>query len=67
MGVDWSFADLLDISTMTLATADLDGNPYVTPVYFVHDEEILYVFTPSWVRLVDNSKGFGFKEEWNLL
>lgn len=24
----------------------------------------LYVFTPQWLRLVDNSRGFGFKEEW---
>ncbi len=24
----------------------------------------LYVFTPHWLRLVDNSRGFGFKEEW---
>ncbi len=26
----------------------------------------LYVFIPSWIRLVDNSQGFGFKKEWNL-
>ncbi len=25
---------------------------------------ILYVFTPQWLRLVDNWRGFGFKEEW---
>ena len=25
---------------------------------------IFYVFTPQWLRLVDNSRGFGFKEEW---
>jgi hypothetical protein len=25
---------------------------------------ILYVFIPQWLRLVDNSRGFGFKEEW---
>jgi len=24
----------------------------------------LYVFTPTWLRLVDNWRGFGFKEEW---
>ena len=24
----------------------------------------LYVFTPQWLRLVDNWRGFGFKEEW---
>jgi len=26
----------------------------------------LFVFIPSWIRLVDNSLGFGFKKEWNL-
>lgn len=24
----------------------------------------MYVFKPHWVRLVDNRKGFGFKQEW---
>jgi 4-hydroxy-3-polyprenylbenzoate decarboxylase len=24
----------------------------------------LYEFTPAWLRLVDNSRGMGFKEEW---
>jgi uncharacterized protein YhbP (UPF0306 family) len=24
----------------------------------------LYAFTPTWLRLVDNWRGFGFKEEW---
>jgi uncharacterized protein YhbP (UPF0306 family) len=26
----------------------------------------MYVFVPSWIRLVDNSQGFGFKKEWQL-
>jgi 4-hydroxy-3-polyprenylbenzoate decarboxylase len=26
----------------------------------------LYQFTPGWIRLVDNRRGFGFKEEKNL-
>lgn len=26
----------------------------------------LYVFEPRWVRLVDNRRGFGFKQEWTL-
>ena len=26
----------------------------------------LYVFTPTWVRLLDNLRGFGYKEEWTL-
>jgi hypothetical protein len=24
----------------------------------------MYVFKPHWVRLIDNRKGFGFKQEW---
>ena len=27
------------------------------------DENSLYVFTPHWIRLVDNLRGFGYKEE----
>jgi uncharacterized protein YhbP (UPF0306 family) len=26
----------------------------------------LYVFIPSWFRLVDNRRGFGYKEEWTI-
>jgi uncharacterized protein YhbP (UPF0306 family) len=134
------------ISTMTLATTDLQGHPHATPVYFVHNDEMhlyffsdenslhcqhivknskaaaaiypecrgwrdikglqlrgevrfvaansewdaawgqyqkkfpfvrsmkaviaqnkLYVFTPTWIRGIDNSQGFGFKKEWDLL
>ena len=137
---------LKTISTMTLATANPEGNPYAAPVYFVADDEMrlyffsetnsqhsqdiarnprvaaaiypecegwqdikglqlrgevrlvapsqewdsawaryqvkfpfvralktvvaknqLYIFIPSWIRLVDNSRGFGYKKEWNLL
>lgn len=24
----------------------------------------LYAFAPEWIRLVDNRRGFGFKQEW---
>jgi uncharacterized protein len=24
----------------------------------------MYVFEPDWIRLVDNTRGFGYKEEW---
>jgi hypothetical protein len=27
------------------------------------DANALHVFTPRWTRLVDNLRGFGFKEE----
>jgi uncharacterized protein YhbP (UPF0306 family) len=26
----------------------------------------LYVFRPDWIRMLDNRRGFGFKEEWSL-
>jgi hypothetical protein len=26
----------------------------------------LYAFTPHWIRLVDNRRGFGYKREWTL-
>jgi uncharacterized protein len=26
----------------------------------------LYCFEPEWVRLIDNTRGFGFKSEWSL-
>lgn len=25
----------------------------------------MYVFKPHWIRLIDNRKGFGFKQEWH--
>jgi len=27
----------------------------------------LYVFQPDWIRLIDNQRGFGFKEEWGQI
>ena len=36
------------ISTMTLATTDLEGNPNAAPVYFVHDKNWkLYFFSDA--------------------
>ena len=26
----------------------------------------LYAFTPRWMRLIDNRRGFGFQQEWKL-
>ena len=138
-------SSLLKLSTMTLATTDLQGNLHAAPVYFVHDKNVhlyffsdenslhcqhiarnpksaasiypvcqgwrdikglqlrgetqlvvstvewntawekyqhkfpfvrsmkaivaqnkLYVFVPNWIRLADNSQGFGYKKEWDL-
>jgi len=38
--------------------------PFVTDFTSAVDVNQLYGFTPTWVRLVDNSRGFGFKQEW---
>lgn len=138
-------SDLLALSTLTLATSNVDGIPHAAPVYFVADDDYhlyffsdvssqhsldlthdpraaaaiypechdwqdirglqlrgevrpvplgmewdhawelyvakfpfvmelkaiverntLYAFIPSWVRQVDNRRGFGFKQEWSL-
>jgi uncharacterized protein len=40
--------------------------PFVRAIKTVVARNQLYVFVPSWIRLVDNSQGFGFKKEWNL-
>lgn len=40
--------------------------PFVRSLKAVVARNQLYVFIPSWIRLVDNSQGFGYKEEWNL-
>ena len=41
--------------------------PFVRALKAVVAKNQLYVFIPSWIRLVDNSQGFGYKKEWNLL
>lgn len=40
--------------------------PFVSELQDVVAQNQLYVFIPAWVRLVDNRKGFGFKQEWTL-
>ena len=40
--------------------------PFVRALKAVVAKNQLYVFIPSWIRLVDNSRGFGYKKEWNL-
>jgi uncharacterized protein YhbP (UPF0306 family) len=40
--------------------------PFVRSLKFIIVKNQLYFFEPSWVRLVDNSMGFGFKKEWQL-
>jgi uncharacterized protein YhbP (UPF0306 family) len=38
--------------------------PFVGELRQVVERNILYAFTPHWLRLVDNRRVFGFKEEW---
>jgi uncharacterized protein YhbP (UPF0306 family) len=39
---------------------------FVDALQAIIAQNALYVFTPCWIRLVDNRRGFGFKLEWDL-
>jgi uncharacterized protein YhbP (UPF0306 family) len=38
--------------------------PFVVGLKNIVARNNLYVFVPTWIRLVDNRLGFGFKHEW---
>lgn len=40
--------------------------PFVSDLAELIKVNQLYAFSPHWVRLVDNSRGFGYKREWQL-
>jgi uncharacterized protein YhbP (UPF0306 family) len=40
--------------------------PFVSALKPLLSRNALYIFLPTWVRLVDNRRGFGFKQEWTL-
>lgn len=40
--------------------------PFVTGMEAIVARNTLFGLKPSWVRLVDNRKGFGYKHEWTL-
>lgn len=40
--------------------------PFVRALKSVVVRNTLYLFIPTWIRLVDNSQGFGHKREWVL-
>jgi uncharacterized protein YhbP (UPF0306 family) len=40
--------------------------PFVGEIAAVMAASRLYAFTPSWVRCIDNRRGFGFQQEWTL-
>ncbi len=41
--------------------------PFVTELEAILTRNSFFVFQPQWVRLVDNRRGFGYKEEWTLI
>lgn len=38
--------------------------PFVSEMRELVARNHFYMFVPAWVRLVDNRRGFGFKQEW---
>jgi uncharacterized protein YhbP (UPF0306 family) len=38
--------------------------PFVVEMREIVARNQLYAFRPHWIRLIDNRRGFGFKEEW---
>jgi uncharacterized protein YhbP (UPF0306 family) len=40
--------------------------PFVVGLRAEVARSALYAFIPSWFRLVDNQRGFGYKEEWTI-
>jgi uncharacterized protein len=40
--------------------------PFVDSLKAIVAQNALYAFNPHWIRLVDNRRGFGFKQEWTL-
>jgi uncharacterized protein YhbP (UPF0306 family) len=40
--------------------------PFVVGLKSEIERNSLYALIPSWLRLVDNQRGFGYKEEWTI-
>lgn len=40
--------------------------PFVSALREIVARNQLYCFFPTWIRLLDNSRGLGFKQEWHL-
>lgn len=41
-----------------------DKFPFVSELKEIVAQNRMYVFIPTWVRWLDNRRGFGYKEEW---
>jgi uncharacterized protein YhbP (UPF0306 family) len=48
----------------TAWTAYVQKFPFVAELRALVDASWLLVLQPTWVRLIDNRRGFGFKREW---
>lgn len=44
----------------------LEKFPFVAALKTIVAQNSLYTFRPNWMRLVDNRRRFGFKQEWDL-
>lgn len=40
--------------------------PFVAGMRSIVARNRMYTFLPDWMRLVDNRKGFGFRQEWEI-
>jgi uncharacterized protein YhbP (UPF0306 family) len=38
--------------------------PFVDSMQEIIARNRLHIFTPDWMRLIDNRRGFGFRQEW---
>jgi len=45
----------------------LEKFPFVQQLSEIINMNQLYGFAPGWIRLVDNSHGFGYKQEWQAM
>lgn len=41
--------------------------PFVSDLEDLVAANQMYSFEPTWIRLVDNRRGFGFKQEWEVV
>jgi uncharacterized protein YhbP (UPF0306 family) len=41
--------------------------PFVIDLEEVIATNQMYAFKPTWIRLVDNRQGFGYKQEWEII
>jgi uncharacterized protein YhbP (UPF0306 family) len=40
--------------------------PFTAALADATERSAVFRLTPTWIRLIDNRRGFGFKQEWTL-